>query len=608
MSNKLKTNVSELLTEIKDDTNRYIKNLIGELKEMKLWNNLHCYAKIIDIHDKDKVIPITIFNYNSYFPEFKKNYKEGDVIVICGKLNFNMKRSEITIIIDDIQKENIKGDFSASKKLNEILAKERGFFDKEKRDIDFTKIKNIAILTSLSGEVVYDIIRHLTKYSGNIFVHNVNVQGSNCVKTNIESLNDINNNKYDDSIDLIVIARGGGSEEDLFEYNNIDLLGAVYKCSIPIITAIGHTQDNPLICRVSDVNCSTPTKVASLFNDKLNVSENVYKTKLNTLNSLFLQSFHDGYSRIQSKEMLASMELNSQQHNTLSNIEIKKNKIFTNLEVKYMKKNLSIMSNNKPVEMKTKEDIVALSGKTVEIKYTGGTFKIQFPKPYDFIEESSGTSDTKNIKKYLDSIDIDTIKTKKFRGYKENFESFLDNQDLNDSDHIKKILHHLSDDIKLLKKINDKINHSSIKNDNNYSIYSKYIDELNTSNLLDLKKMSKHLLYLKDNFDNVSDIDVNDETKTGSSLYELFDSINEELIGECLRKKRLFNLLLEYKAYIMLNLQKYTRENSLNVWGICDSKITSITNKFIDSDKLNETEEYSSDEDEETDSDYNYSD
>ena len=117
-----------MLIEIKNSTNRYVKNLVGELKELKLWNNTNCYAKLIDLKDRDKILPITVFNYNTYFPDFKKNYNEGDVIVVSGRLNFNQKRSEISIIIDDMKKENIKGDFSTSKKLNEELAKKRGYF------------------------------------------------------------------------------------------------------------------------------------------------------------------------------------------------------------------------------------------------------------------------------------------------------------------------------------------------------------------------------------------------------------------------------------------------------------------------------------------------
>jgi len=588
MSNNLKTNVSELLNEIKYSTNRYVKNLVGELKELKFWNDTNCYAKLIDLKDRDKIVPITVFNYNTYFPNLKKNYKEGDVIVVSGRLNFNQKRSEISILIDDMKKENVKGDFSTSKKMNEKLAKKRGYLDKEKKDIDFTKIKNMAILTSISGEVVYDIIRHLPRYCGNIYVYNVNVQGSNCVKTNVNALNEISDSS---DIELIVIARGGGSEEDLFEYNNIDLLEAVYKCQIPVISAIGHTQDNPLVCRVSDINCSTPTKVASLFNDKINLSENINKTKLSTLNNIFLQLYHENYSKIQSKEMSIKIKLNSNYNELLAQFENKKKLILENLKEKYSKKNLSILKDNKTIELTTKEDILDLEGKQVEIKFGGGTFKVIFPKAYDFKES---TFDLIDIKNHLSSINTETTH-KKIKGYQEPFDEFIKNQDLSEKTHQKKILHHLSEDIKLIQNNNKKINFSNLKKNNNYSIYDKFINDLNTTDLITLQKINNHLLYVKEKFDNVA----GEQFDLNSSIFE---SVDIQLLDKCLRKKSLFRLLMEYKSSIIFELEKFEKDNTLNVWLMKGGEKKSITDMFVeqntDSRDSSEDESYENSENE----------
>ena len=133
-----------------------------------------------------------------------------------------------------------------------------------KKPIPFLPNK-IGIITSPTGSVIYDIINRLKeRFPINVDLWPTLVQGYEAVDLIIKAIKGFNNENYSIQPDVIIIARGGGSVEDLMVFNDELLAMAIFNSRIPIISAIGHETDNPIIDYVSDLRASTPTAAAEI--------------------------------------------------------------------------------------------------------------------------------------------------------------------------------------------------------------------------------------------------------------------------------------------------------------------------------------------------------
>ena len=123
--------------------------------------------------------------------------------------------------------------------------------------------KKIGVITSSTGSVIHDIINRIKdRCPMNIDIWPVAVQGANAVENIINAIKGFHSLQHDLRPDLIIIARGGGSTEDLMPFNDENLALAVHYATIPIISAVGHETDTTLIDYVSDLRASTPTAAA----------------------------------------------------------------------------------------------------------------------------------------------------------------------------------------------------------------------------------------------------------------------------------------------------------------------------------------------------------
>ena len=141
--------------------------------------------------------------------------------------------------------------------------KEKGLFDEErKKSLPFLPQK-IGVITSASGSVIHDIINRIKdRFPTNIDLWPVTVQGIEAANDIIQAIKGFNHEKYILKPDIIIIARGGGSTEDLMPFNDEKLALEVFNSKIPVISAIGHETDTCIIDFVSDVRASTPTAAA----------------------------------------------------------------------------------------------------------------------------------------------------------------------------------------------------------------------------------------------------------------------------------------------------------------------------------------------------------
>ena len=160
----------------------------------------------------------------------------------------------------------------------------------------------IGVITSPTGSVIHDIINRISeRFKKPVDLWPVSVQGTEAPKSIINAINGFNSIEDHNRPDVIIIARGGGSTEDLMAFNDEQLAETVSLSDIPIISAIGHETDTTIIDYVSDLRASTPTAAAELVVpvklELINIvgslnqrmiyrMDNIFKENLSNLNNL----------------------------------------------------------------------------------------------------------------------------------------------------------------------------------------------------------------------------------------------------------------------------------------------------------------------------------
>ena len=222
---------------------------------------------------KDKDASIDIISWNN-----PNDFCNGDEIVICGKLNYYKKTNKLSLVAFSIEKKGL-GDLFKSYIDFKLIYENKGYFDKDnKKDIP-NMIRNLAIITSKDGAAIRDVLYVLKDngFTGQIYLKDCMVQGPNAGKSVGDAVKLIND-KYSDKVDLILITRGGGSFEDLFQFSSADVIESIYSSNIFTISAVGHETDNMLSDYVADYRAPTPSIgaqfISNIFLNKFDILKN----------------------------------------------------------------------------------------------------------------------------------------------------------------------------------------------------------------------------------------------------------------------------------------------------------------------------------------------
>lgn len=190
--------------------------------------------------------------------------REGLEIVAFGKITTYPGRSKYQMIISSFEASGEGALLQLLQKLKEQLGKE-GLFDPIHKKPIPKFPKRIGIITSPTGAVIKDIMHRLReRYPCHILLKSVAVQGEGAAEQVRQAVIMMNRLPEEKRPDVLIIARGGGSLEDLFAFNDEALVREVFKSSIPVISAIGHETDFTLLDFVSDLRAPTPTAAAEL--------------------------------------------------------------------------------------------------------------------------------------------------------------------------------------------------------------------------------------------------------------------------------------------------------------------------------------------------------
>ena len=278
IKNTLELSVSELSVSIKnliEDNFGYVR-VKGEIGRVSNPVSGHVY---FDLKDKESVISGIVWKGNASALEVKP--EEGLEVVCTGKVTTYKGQSKYQIIVDNIEPAGLGALMALLEKRKKAFSNEGLFSNDFKKNIPFLP-NVIGVVTSPSGSVIRDIIHRINdRFPSQIIIWPVRVQGETCpdeVADAIDGFHLLEQSGIPNP-DLIIVARGGGSVEDLWGFNDEKVVRSVFRSKIPVISAIGHETDNTLIDLVADLRAPTPTAAAEksvpVKNDLIDVIEDL---------------------------------------------------------------------------------------------------------------------------------------------------------------------------------------------------------------------------------------------------------------------------------------------------------------------------------------------
>lgn len=185
---------------------------------------------------------------------------EGTQVVMCGKPNFYTGRGTFSLRVNEIRAVGIGELLARIDRLRRLLDAEGLFDPRLKRPIPFLP-DTIGLITGRASAAERDVTHvATTRWPAVRFaIRNTIVQGPNAVPQIVDALRDLDK---DPDVDVIVLARGGGSVEDLLPFSDETLCREIAACTTPVVSAVGHEPDNPLCDLVADLRAATPTDAA----------------------------------------------------------------------------------------------------------------------------------------------------------------------------------------------------------------------------------------------------------------------------------------------------------------------------------------------------------
>lgn len=259
---KIKTlSVSEVSNYLKKiiDNDFILMNLSvkGEISNLKYHSSGHIYFSLKDEGSKINAI---IFKDDALKLNFR--LEEGMSIRVKGRVSIYPPSGNLQLYIKEVEEEGEGDLFVRFEKLKEKLKKEGYFNEENKKPIPLFP-KRIGIITSKTGAAIRDIINVSRRRNSlvDLVLYPAQVQGENAYKTIIDGIRYFDEKK---DVDVIILGRGGGSIEELWNFNEEDLAKEIFKCKIPIISAVGHETDFTISDFVSDLRAATPSQGAEI--------------------------------------------------------------------------------------------------------------------------------------------------------------------------------------------------------------------------------------------------------------------------------------------------------------------------------------------------------
>ncbi|MGI6122631.1 MAG: exodeoxyribonuclease VII large subunit [Acetivibrionales bacterium] len=314
--------VTELTTYIKQlvDSDMLLSNvwITGEISNYKFHTSGHMY---FSLKDQGAVIKCVMFRTQNSRLKFRP--EEGMRVIARGYVSVYPQGGSYQLYVDAMQPDGTGALYMAFEQLK-IKLESQGLFD-ESRKKKIPLLPNaIGVITSPTGAVIKDITQILNRryYNTRLIVYGSAVQGTEAPTQLIEGIRYFNKKK---NVDVIILARGGGSLEDLWPFNDEKLAIAISQSEIPVISAVGHETDFSISDFVADLRAPTPSAAAELvmpekkaLKDALSLVE---KRLINCLTN-GLKRERDRLARLQSARSLQKpLDIINQKRQSMDTIE-----------------------------------------------------------------------------------------------------------------------------------------------------------------------------------------------------------------------------------------------------------------------------------------------
>lgn len=274
------------------DLNYYIKNKIandeylnnvlikGEISNFKHHYTGHMY---FTLKDDDSLIKCIMFK--SYTTNLKFVPKDGMSVLAFGTVSVFERDGVYQLYCKGMQEDGMGSLYTAYEQLKEKLDKEGLFKEDNKKKLPIMP-KIIGVLTSNTGSVIKDIINVSTRRNPNVYIrlYPVPVQGEGAGVKIAEAIKIMNEKNL---ADVLILARGGGSLEDLWPFNEEIVARAIYDSKIPIVSAVGHETDFSISDFVADLRAPTPSAAAEIVVPNIvNIKQNLDTYNIRLKNAL----------------------------------------------------------------------------------------------------------------------------------------------------------------------------------------------------------------------------------------------------------------------------------------------------------------------------------
>jgi exodeoxyribonuclease VII large subunit len=368
--------VSEITGYIKYilEDNKILGNfyLRGEISAPKQYDSGHIYFTLKDEKSQIKCI---LFKRNCENVKF--NLEHGMKVIVRGNIEVYEPRGEYSIIVKEIQPEGIGSLNLAFIQLKNKLEKEGLFLEKHKKQLPKFP-KTIGVVTSLSGAVMHDILNVLKRRYPlvKLLIVPAIVQGKDASASIVNAIELINREEYE--AEVIILARGGGSLEDLWCFNEENVARAIFRSKIPIISAIGHETDFTIADFTADYRAPTPSaaaeravpdinelkKLISNFNERtLNAINHTIKINKSCLDEISnrpifkrpFEAIHAYYQKIENFEYMLQAKVSKSMSLKRKNLEILDSKLSALNPKAILERGYSIVMKDNKIIKNTQE-------------------------------------------------------------------------------------------------------------------------------------------------------------------------------------------------------------------------------------------------------------
>ena len=251
-------NVSQLNQLVRVTLEKQLDDIwvVGEISNFRIAPSGHCYFTLKD--DRSQISAVMFRRQGQDLPFVPEN---GMEVLCSGRVSLYTARGDLQIYVESLEPRGQGALYLAFERLKKKLNQEGLFAAERKRPLPFLP-ETIGIVTSDTGAALHDMLRIIgDRYSDRrVIVRPVKVQGDGSAKAIAAAISDL----CTTGVEVMIVGRGGGSLEDLWAFNEEVVARAIFACSVPVISAVGHEIDFTIADFVADHRAPTPTAAAEM--------------------------------------------------------------------------------------------------------------------------------------------------------------------------------------------------------------------------------------------------------------------------------------------------------------------------------------------------------